>query len=269
LDLSKPFTAARARNAGFKRLRQLVPDIPYVQFLDGDCELAEDWPEQALSFLESQKDICIATGRLRERCPDRSVYNWLCDREWEGPTGEVSLCGGIAMIRADALEAEGGYREDLIAGEEPELCARLRASGWRIWRLQADMALHDAAMTSFSQWLRRTVRNGYAMAQGAHLHGAKPERYWVWESRRAWLWGIWLPIAWIMAGLIFGPWGWATCLIFPLQVVRLSVINPGPFSHRATQALFQVLARFPEGWGQVKFVRDRILRWQTSIIEYK
>jgi len=269
LDTSAPFTAARARNAGFRRLRNLVPNIPYVQFLDGDCELIKDWPEHALSFLESQEDVCITIGRLRERCPQRSVYNWLCDREWEGSMGEITLCGGIAMVRASALEAQGGYREDLIAGEEPELCARFRAAGWRIWRLETDMALHDAGMTSFGQWWRRTVRNGYAFALGAHLHGSAPERYWVWESRRAWLWGIWLPIACVMAGLVFGPWGWAAWLIFPLQFLRQTVRNLGPFGHRATLALFQVLARFPEGWGQVKFVRDRVLGRQTRLIEYK
>lgn len=223
LDMSKPFTAARARNAGFRRLRELVPNIPYVQFLDGDSELIKEWPEKALSFLELQENVCIATGRLRERYPERSVYNWLCDREWDGPSGEVSFSGGIAMMRASALEAVGGYREDLIAGEEPELCARLRANGWQVWRLEADMALHDAAVTSFGQWFWRTVRNGYAFAQGADLHGATPQRYWVWESRRAWLWGIWLPIACVVVGLIFGPWGWAAWLIFPFQFVRQTV----------------------------------------------
>jgi GT2 family glycosyltransferase len=179
------------------------------------------------------------------------------------------LSGGIAMVRASALEAEGGYREDLIAGEEPELCARLRAAGWRIWRLETDMALHDAAMTRFDQWWRRTVRNGYAFAQGVYLHGARPERYWVWESRRAWLWGIWLPVASVMAGFIIGPWGWASWLIFPLQFARQTVRNPGPLTHRAKLALFQVLARFPEGWGQVKFVLDRMFGRQPRLIEYK
>ena len=93
------------------------------------------------------------------------------------------------MMRTAALEAVGGFRDDLIAGEEPELCVRLRAKGWRIWRLDTEMALHDAAMTRFQQWWRRTMRTGYAFAQGAYLHGARPERHWIWESRRAWLWG--------------------------------------------------------------------------------
>jgi GT2 family glycosyltransferase len=269
LDLDLPFTAARARNVGFHRLREIAPSVPFVQFVDGDCELDRGWPHAALTFLDSHADVAAVAGRLRERYPQRSVYNWLCDREWDGPAGEVRACGGIAMMRASALETVDGYRNDLIAGEEPELCVRLRAKGWRIWRLDAEMALHDAAMTRFSQWWRRATRAGYGFAQGAYLHGGPPERHWVWESRRAWLWGVWLPLACLLSGLLFGPWGWAAWLIYPLQVLRQTMRNPGPLADRATLAFFQVLARSPEGWGQIRFLRDRLLGRQARLIEYK
>ena len=172
-------------------------------------------------------------------------------------------------MRADIFEKVGCYRANLIAGEEPELCVRLRAAGWRIWRLDAEMTLHDAAMTHFAQWWRRSTRAGYAFAQGAYLHGASPERHKVWESRRAWLWGIWLPLACTAAGLAFGPWGWAAWLIYPLQWIRLTVRSSGSLRQRALLALFQLLARFPESWGQLKFMRDRLLRRQSNLIEYK
>ena len=138
-------------------------------------------------------DVAAVAGRLRERHPEQSIYNWLCDREWDRPAGEAASCGGIAMMRVNALRQVEGFRDDLIAGEEPELCFRLRAAGWRIWRLNDDMAWHDAGMTRFGQWWRRALRSGYVAAQGASLHGAGPERYRVWESRRAWFWGILLP----------------------------------------------------------------------------
>ncbi len=269
LDMSLPFTAARARNAGFKRLRFLVPDLAYVQFVDGDCELVEGWPEQSLSFLRTHLDVAAVCGRRRERFPERSIYNWLCDQEWGRPTGEARACGGDAMMRVDALEAVGGYREDLVAGEDPELCVRLREAGWRIWRLDSQMTLHDVAMARFGQWWRRTLRSGYAFAQGAYLHGAPPERHYVWESRRAWLWGIGLPLACLVAGLTFEPWGWAAWLIYPLQILRQTLRNRGTLSDRAILALFQVLARFPEGLGQISFMRDRLFRRQARLIEYK
>jgi GT2 family glycosyltransferase len=269
LDMNLPFTAARARNAGFRRLRELAPHLPYVQFVDGDCELVEGWTKNATSFLDSHVDIGAVCGRLRERHPERSIYNWLCDREWERPTGEVRACAGNVLMRANALHAVGGYRDDVIAAEEDELCIRLRRAGWRIWRLDTDMALHDASMTRFGQWWRRGLRGGYGLAQGAYLHGASSERHFVWESRRAWIWGIWLPLACLAAGLMFGPWGWVAWLIYPLQMLRQVVRNSGPLSDRATLALFQVLARFPESWGQIKFMRDCLLGRQVRLIEYK
>jgi polyferredoxin len=131
------------------------------------------------------------------------------------------------------------------------------------------MTVHDAAMTRFTQWWRRAVRAGYAFAQGANLHGAQRERFFVWESRRAWLWGIWLPLACIVAGLALGPWGWTTWLIYPLQVLRLMVRSTGSLYQRALVAVFQVLARFPEGFGQMKFLRDQLFGRQSAIIEHK
>ena len=52
LDMSRPFTAARARNAGWRRLLQAHPDLQQVHFLDGDCELVDGWlplADQALA----------------------------------------------------------------------------------------------------------------------------------------------------------------------------------------------------------------------------
>ena len=269
LDMSTPFTAARARNAGFKRLKEIAPYLNYVQFVDGDCELEKDWLEHAVSFLSTHLDVGVVCGRRRERHPEKSIYNWLCAREWERPTGEVAACGGDAMMRVAAVEAVGGFRDGLIAGEEPELCLRLRIAGYRIWRLDLAMTLHDAAMTHFGQWWRRAVRGGYGLAQGAHLHGPSPERLWVWESRRAWWWGVWLPLTCLTVSLAFGPLGWAVWLIFPLQVLRQIIRNHGTMKQRTLLALFNLMARFPEACGQIKFMGDRMLGRQPHLIEYK
>jgi glycosyltransferase involved in cell wall biosynthesis len=269
LDMRLPFTAARARNAGFDRLRQQAPDHAYVQFVDGDCEIADGWIEQAAAFLDSHTDVAVACGRRREQHPERSIYNRLCDIEWNTPIGEARACGGDALMRTQAFEQAGGYRADLIAGEEPELCIRLRAAGWRIWRIDREMTLHDAAMTRFGQWWRRVVRSGYAHVQGVRLHGAGPERHYAWATQRAWLLGVYLPFACLVIGLALPPWGWLVWLVYPLHVLQKMWFLPGPIGERALRASFLVLARFAEGMGQVKFHVDRLLGRQARLIEYK
>jgi len=269
LDMRAGFTAARARNEGYRRLREIAPGLAYVQFVDGDCEVADGWMARAVAWLESHHDAGVACGRRRERYPDRSVYNMLCDIEWDTPVGEAKACGGDALMRAEAFEAVGGFRADLIAGEEPELCVRLRAAGWRIWRLDAEMTIHDAAMTRIGQWGMRTIRAGYAYAQGRDLHGAPPERHGVRESRSAWIWAAGIPLA--VLGLMpwLGGWSAALLLVYPMQVARLAVRGKGSASGNWWRASFLVLGKFPELIGQLKFLHHRHFGGKARLIEYK
>jgi len=269
LDLTIPFTAARARNAGFRRLQELAPGLNYVQFIDGDCELNKDWPGEALSFLGENAMVAATFGRRRERFPERSIYNRLCDQEWDTPIGEASACGGDVMMRVSAFQAVEGFRDALIAGEEPELCVRLRALGWKIWRLDHEMTRHDAAMVHFQQWWLRQTRSGYAFAQGAYLHGRRPERHWVWESGRALLWGIGFPIVLIGALIGLGWWGLALLIVYPLQIIRRATQMPGHWLNRLQFAFLEQLSRFPEALGQLRFARDWFFGRQGRLIEYK
>ena len=269
LDMRVPFTAARARNAGFARLRALASELAYVQFVDGDCELAGGWLEKAAVFLAGHERVAAVCGRLRERFPQRSIYNMLCDIEWDTPVGEAKGCGGIAMIRVSAFESVQGFRADLVAGEEPELCVRLRASGWRIWRLREEMALHDAAMTRFGQWWMRTLRSGYAYAQGADLHGGPPERHGVRESRSIWLWGLGIPLGILGLALWWGGWVLILLLIYPLQTVRLAMRGARSARENWWYAGSLVLGKFPQMLGQLKFLAHRRLGGQSRLIEYK
>lgn len=269
LDLSTPFTAARARNAGWRRVQALRLDLPWLQFVDGDCEMVAGWLETAQSFLAAHEGVAAVCGQRRERYPERSVYNRLCDLEWRMLPGVVESCGGDVMVRAQALAQVGGYRDDLIAGEEPELCVRLRAHGWQIRALPDEMTRHDAAMTRFGQWWLRIRRSGYAYAQGAHLHGASPARHNLRESRRAWVWGLALPLAIVLAALVLGPWALAAAAVYPLQVLRLFLRGGGARRDRALLAVFHTLGRFPEVLGQLQFLRDRLLGRRSGLIEYK
>lgn len=269
LDTAVKFTAARARNAGFRRALELQPKVRFVQFVDGDCEVVPGWLDHAAAFLRDHPEVAAVCGRRRERYPDRSVYNKLCDMEWARPPGPALYCGGDVMVRTDAFRKVGGFRESLIAGEEPELCVRLRRAGWSIHVLDAEMTLHDAAMTSFGQWWKRVTRSGYAYAEGAYLHGAGPERHWVWESCRAWIWGLGPPLTVLAAAALAGPWALLILLVYPLQALRQFRKETGTLQERLFSSVFNLLSRFPELAGQLRFLRDRLLRRDGSLIEYK
>ena len=271
LDMAIPFTAARGRNEGSRVLQGRLPSLRYIQFVDGDCEILPGWLDEAREFLESRPEVAVACGRRRERYPEHSIYNKLCDMEWDTPLGEAKACGGDAMIRAEALLEVGGYRNDLIAGEEPELCVRLRLAGWKIWRIDRDMTLHDAAMMRFGQWWKRSVRSGHAFAEGAYLHGAIPERHWVRESRRAWVWGGVIPLLMLFGVLMLGWGALALSFLYPLQVVRLALQGKGSLSLRDKwlRAVFLVLSKFPELAGQVRYRVSRMQLAKVKLIEYK
>lgn len=262
--MSLNFTAARARNAGWRALLEQMPDVDCVQFVDGDCVIERGWLHAAREFLAVNQDYAVVGGRLRERFPENSIYNYMCDLEWDTPVGEAKSCGGISMMRLDALKSIGGFRSELIAGEEPELCVRLRKAGWKIYRLQDNMAWHDAAMTRFGQWWRRTVRGGHAFAEGAWLHGSTPERHWVKETTRAMFWGLAWPLVVVILAWWASSWALMLLLSYPLQVARLSR-HPGGWR----RALFLVLGKFAEAWGALTFYKSLLFRQKRQLIEYK
>jgi GT2 family glycosyltransferase len=264
LDMTRPFTAARARNAGLA----LLSGDGLVQMVDGDCQVQPGWIAAALAAFATHPQAVVICGRRREIHPDRSIYNRLCDREWNTPVGLASACGGDALIRLPALRAVGGYREDLIAGEEPELCLRLRRKGGQIWRIDAEMTLHDAAMTRFSQWWRRSHRAGHAFAEGAALHGASPERHWVTETRRSLLWGLGVPLAAALAALVH-PSGALILLLWPLQIARLALRWGDQGRAGAEAAVFTVLGKVPEGLGVLGYWWGRLRGRRRGLIEYK
>lgn len=273
LDLSIPFTAARARNEGFARLLELAPDIEFVQFVDGDCEVVDGWIDRAQQELTAKPDLAVVCGRRRERFPNATPYNRLCDIEWETPVGEAKACGGDSMMRVKAFEQVGGFNPALIAGEEPELCVRLRQNGWKIERLDAEMTLHDAQMTRFDQWWNRSKRAGHAYAEGSWLHGNTPERHWVKDTFRIWFWGFILPVLALVTAWFTH--GWSLWLLAGYPVLTYRIYRRMkqqanlPAKDAALYAISCVLGRFPQLQGQIQFHQRRLLGQRSNLIEYK
>jgi GT2 family glycosyltransferase len=273
LDLSVPFTAARARNAGWQQLLRLEPDLKAILFIDGDCEIVGGFPQAAAESMATAPDIVAVCGVRRERWPDRTPYNALCDVEWRsGPIGEARSFGGDVLIRTDALVAVGGYDDSVIAAEDDELGARLRRKGGRIVRLAVTSTIHDAAMRGIGQWWQRAKRCGHAYAQVFDKHGAPPERYFATEIRRVVVWGMVVPTTAVVLavptmGLSLGLFG-----IYPVKALRTFQDS----RRRGFTVRESVLwgtsctaAKLPEAVGVLTYHFRGLMGRRPTIIEYK
>ncbi len=272
LDADVPFTAARARNAGLGELLHVQPEVQYVQYIDGDCELVDGWLDAAAKFLDEHDTCAVVCGRRRERHPNATVYNQVTDMEWDTPPGVAQACGGDALMRIEALHDVGGFNGALIAGEEPELCVRLGAAGWNIHRLDHEMTLHDANITQFSQWWRRSVRCGHAYAEGRALHGSAPQRFRVNEVRSIIEWALILPL--VAVGFAPFTYGISILLLvaYGLLVWRVRRYWLGreyskQNAHRAS--VHAVIGKFAELVGICTFWWNRLWNRKSTLIEYK
>lgn len=273
LDTGAPFTAARARNAGFARLMAIRPEAHYVQFLDGDCTLAEHWLSYAARALERSPDVVAVFGRRREAYPRRSIFNRLCDIEWDSrPLGHCLAFGGDVLVRTEGVRQVDSYDPTVTAAEDDEFSIRLRQAGWRILRLDHEMSVHDADITSLRQWWKRAERAGYAYAQVGAMHGAPPERYFWRERLRVLVWGIAMPLVIlslllpspIVSGLLFG--------LYPLRAVRVAWRSHGKGLDGRGAVAWGVSCTtsvFPAAKGLLKYHADRLRSKQPTIIEYK
>lgn len=279
LPVPPNFTAARARNAGLAQLLTANPNLEFVQMVDGDCEVQPGWIDAALAALSAEPDLALVFGRCRERYPDRSIYNALCDDEWNSPPGEAAVCGGNALLRVSALRQVDFYNPAMIAGEDTELSMRLRKRGWRLRSLDAEMTFHDAAITRFSQWWTRIRRSGHAYGEMAHLHPDARDPNWPRTVRSIVFWGgamttllltcillalVVNPLWWIVAVLVFLPW--------PIKMAQLTQrqLQRG-LSIRVARAsgILLMLGKVPQFIGLLGYHRNRLIGRESSLIEHK
>lgn len=270
LDMSSPFSASRARNTGFRAARREFPDAQFVQFVDGDCDVAPTWLATGVAFLESRPDVVAVYGALSERHPEHSLYNLHCHHTWNpGEAGETDFFGGNFMARTTTFEAVDGFREDVIDSEDHELAVRMRLTGGKVWYLDAPMAIHDLAMSRFSQWWRRTLLGGYGNGQVVSLHRSAPGRPHQQAWYRSWLWGFWLPAFVLVLTVLIGPLGLLPLLLYSVSFVRTYVRRPEAGGRHAGFALLSIFSNFAEATGQARFLLDRLGGRSARIVKDK
>lgn len=265
---ARPLNAARGRNEGLLAARKHFPSAKFVQFLDGDCVLEGAWPTIARKFLEDNPDAAVVCGRRYELQPDASFYNSMADDEWNTPVGPAQACGGDSMMRIEALEEVGGFDPELMAGEEPELCARLRTLGWTVWRLGSPMTEHDANIMRFGQWWRRAVRSGFGYAQVWRRSSNHSRPIAAPQLRSAFLWTMAVPLAGIGAALALGR---VTALLaipaaYAMQFARIARGRRGSFGYRIRASALTMVAKFAEMAGALRFM---LSSGYSGSIDYK
>ncbi len=256
--------AARARNAGFKMICQLHPHVRYVQFVDGDCTLDFNWIDDALgAFLAPNQNLAIVCGRLSEIGDESSIFNRIAGIEWEHPPGETESCGGIFIVKNRLFDEIGGFNQSFSAGEEPELCNRLRKKGYKILRLDSQMAWHDADMLTFKQWWVRQIRTGYG---GLDVNIRADKELFASNIKSARLWGLGWPsitaFLTVVGFYYFGLGGVALGLcsgiaILAIQIARISIQiqNKGfSMSLSNTYAFFTLLSKPAQVIGQARLL---------------
>lgn len=268
LDMRIPFTAARARNAGYEALAQKGPAPEFVQFVDGDCSLVPGWIDAARTALQDDPSLGLVTGWRREIHPGANIYHSLAEREWLQPAGPIRVCGGDMMVRAAAFEAIGGFDASLISSEDEDFCLRLAGAGWGLVRLPLDMTRHDIAMSRLSEWLRRALRAGHGFAEVGARH---PDHYRR-QLARIWVYAGMLPLV-FLAGLFIG-W-WIPALVAGLYAVSLVRTARGlscdgaKVGHPWSHALFFTLGKFPNLAGMILWRIRRLRGEAPRLIEYK
>lgn len=262
IDPPRP-SAAIARNVGWK-----IAQYPYILFLDGDTLIDRHFVEKAMPFFASPA-VAVVCGHRRERFPSASIYQRVLDLDWIYPTGETAFCGGDAIMRKEALEKAKGYDGSLIAGEEPELCQRLKKMGYKILRLDLPMTLHDLNIHSFSQYWKRCYRTGYAYAAVASC-SSQAERLWRLESLHNLCKGSFLIIV-AIASLAALPWAlWPlvlTLFLFSTAAVRSALTAHQKSPSWKTALSYGIHAHFqhlPMFFGQIAYFLNR----HRSLIEY-
>lgn len=263
--------AAVGRNAGWRVARGSL-----ILFLDGDTRLDPNFIAPALDALSEDMQCAVVWGHRRESAPQHSVYNRVLDLDWIYPAGDSDFCGGDALFLRSALLESGGYNENLIAGEEPELCARLRRLGYRIRHIDRPMTLHDLAMHRFSQYWKRAERAGHAYAEVSSLLRQSSTPLWQREARRNRLHALLLLLGSLalLTSLLLGQWS-ASALLVGLAagiVLRTGWRARWKSSSPLTLLLYAVHAHFqqlPIAWGQWRWRQACRRGRMRPLIEYK
>ncbi len=147
---------SRAKNLGWRVARS-----PFVFFIDDDNVVTRETLEEPLERMASSPDLGAVVPAVLYRARPELVWVYATplapgrwghellgrnrprDRTLEGRLFDTDALPNAALVRRAALEAIGGFREELEVNSSADAALRLKANGWRVLADTGTLILHD------------------------------------------------------------------------------------------------------------------------------
>jgi glycosyltransferase involved in cell wall biosynthesis len=236
----------------------------FVYLLDGDMRMEPGFLEQALTFLAQHPEVGGVGGRLVELNTESLEYRERGSRNHAHlQPGEVDRLDGGGLYRRIAIE-EAGYLSDrnLHAYEEFDLGARLRARGWKLWRLAEPCCSHFGHDIPPYSLLMRRWRSKYVCGIGELLRGAIGRKHFklVWRDVKELKLYLAVALWWVVL---------ASTLAWPLSIAEraaaFALVAIAPFAamtwrkRSVTRAVYSVVSWCFNAAGLLRgFARKRV-----------
>lgn len=205
---SRDGTAEAARAAGFSKVVELPgANIPicrnravreasgdWLAFVDADCELADDWLEQAAPFLRATPKIVLAWPA---RAPEPMTWvqaAWLY--HWMNKNRQMQDWGGHRVVKEEGFRLAttrnmvmhravcdeiGGFNEELSTGEDTDFAFRAYMAGIPVLGVPDLRVFHHGEPATIAQFYRQQIwhanRKSYqhiVKASGGRVGGNAP-----------------------------------------------------------------------------------------------
>jgi glycosyltransferase involved in cell wall biosynthesis len=147
----------------------------FVYILDGDMEMLPGFLPEALAFLQAHPDVAGVGGRVVEMNTSSLEYLARVERGMgHMQAGEVDRLDMGGLYRRAAVDQAGYFSDrNLHSYEEFDLAVRLRARGWKLWRLPVDAVHHHGHDAPPYQLLMRRWRSRYICGLGEVVRAAR------------------------------------------------------------------------------------------------
>jgi hypothetical protein len=142
----------------------------YLLLVDGDTPLAPGFLEHAIAFLAQHPEAAGVGGRS--------------PRAGGFPVpAKVDKLQGAGLYRRLAIEESGYFsNRNLHSLEDFDLAVRLRALGWKLWRIPIEASIAKAAEAG--QTLRANTGQAYGLGELLHAAAGQPQLKLVWRGAR-------------------------------------------------------------------------------------